>query len=178
MAHMIEVAKSGRAKCRTCKQPIAKDELRFGEEVPDMFGGGGMTYQWHHLACAAKKKPGELKVAMDGFSGTIPNKAALESEMSEAVKHVKPSTYPYAERAPSGRSKCMQCDATIEKGDLRVAVEREVDTGSFTTKGPGYLHTGCAVEYTGDEELAAKIKANSPGLEKKDLEELDAGFGA
>ena len=176
MAHTIEVAKSGRAKCRTCKQAIAKDELRFGEEVPDMFGGGGFTYQWHHLKCAAEKKPGELKGAMDAFAGEIPNKAELEKTMGEAVKHVKPSTFPYAERAPSARSKCMQCGEAIEKGDLRIAVEREVDTGTFATKSAGYLHLGCAKEYTKDDGIAAKVKANSPGLEAKDVEELEAGM--
>ncbi len=29
----IEEAKSGRAKCRTCKKDISKDVLRFGLEV-------------------------------------------------------------------------------------------------------------------------------------------------
>jgi len=58
MAHVIEAAKSGRAACRTCKEPIAKGELRLGEEVPNQFAGGETTHVWHHLACAAKKRPG------------------------------------------------------------------------------------------------------------------------
>ena len=54
MAHVIEPAKSGRASCRTCREPIAKGELRLGEEVPNTFSDSGeATHVWHHLACAA-----------------------------------------------------------------------------------------------------------------------------
>ena len=42
MAHVIEHASSGRAKCRSCDQPIAKGELRFGERQPNAFGEGEM----------------------------------------------------------------------------------------------------------------------------------------
>lgn len=176
MPHIIEMSKSGRAKCRTCREAIPKDVLRFGEEVLDQFGSGGTTHVWHHMDCAAKKKPAELKQAMDAFEGDIPNKADLEKTIGEAVKTVKPSTFPYAERAPSGRSKCLQCEAAIEKGDLRVAIEREVDTGAFMAKSAGYLHVACASEHTGDDELLEKIKANAPGLTNEDLAALEAGL--
>ena len=43
MAHIIEEAKSGRAGCRTCRKPIAKGELRFGEEVENQFADAGET---------------------------------------------------------------------------------------------------------------------------------------
>src|SRR5688500_16765560 len=43
VAHIIEPASSGRAKCRSCDQPIAKGELRFGERQPNAFGDGEMT---------------------------------------------------------------------------------------------------------------------------------------
>ena len=61
-----------------------------------------------------------------------------------------------------------------KKGWLRIAVEREVDTGSFTTTGPGYLHPACAAEHTGDDGLLDKIKANMPGLAQQDLDALAA----
>lgn len=176
MAHIIERAKSGRSRCRTCREPIAKDELRFGEEVLDQFGGGGTTHVWHHLLCAAKKKPAELKATLPSFAEEIPDRAALDRTIEESIKTAKPSTFPYAERAPSGRSKCLACGEAIEKGDVRIAVEREVDTGSFQTTGAGYLHVGCAREFTGDEELLAKIKANTPGLAPDALAELEAGL--
>src|SRR4051812_30835787 len=69
-------------------------------------------------------------------------------------------------------SKCMLCDEAIAKGEWRVAVEREVDAGSFTRPGPGYLHPRCAIEQTGDDELLAKIKTNSAGLRAADAEQL------
>ena len=53
---MIEPASSGRAKCRSCDQPIAKGELRFGERQPNAFGEGEMTL-WFHLPCAAYSRP-------------------------------------------------------------------------------------------------------------------------
>ena len=56
MAHVIEPASSGRAKCRSCDQPIAKGELRFGERQPNAFGEGEMTL-WFHLPCAAYARP-------------------------------------------------------------------------------------------------------------------------
>jgi poly [ADP-ribose] polymerase len=180
MSHTIEVAKTGRASCRTCKKPIAKDTLRFGEEVPNAFAAGEMTYQWHHLECAAKKKPGPLKIALDATTLEIPNRAELEKAMAEGAKKEKPTTFPYAERAPTGRSTCMVCSEAIAKGELRVAVEREVDTGSFVTKGAGYLHPACSLEHVGEdiETFFGKLKASSGNLDAADLDTLKAELEA
>ena len=178
MAHIIEAAKSGRASCRTCKKPIGKGELRLGEEVPNQFDAGEMTHVWHHLECAAKKKPGPLKAALESTDVVVPNKAELEKLIAENAKNVKPSTFPYAERAPSGRSTCMVCSEAIPKGELRVAVEREVDTGSFMTKGAGYLHPACALEHVAEdvETFFKKVQDHSPGLDKADLDALREGL--
>jgi Poly(ADP-ribose) polymerase and DNA-Ligase Zn-finger region len=181
MAHTIEAAKSGRASCRSCKKPIAKGELRFGEETLSAFAAGETTYQWHHLLCAAQRKPSELKVALDATTLDIPDRAALDKEMADAGKKVKPGTFPYAEHAPSGRSKCLGCDQTIDKGLLRVAIEREVDTGSFVTTGAGYLHVGCAKAYTADKvegDLLSRIKQNSPALSDADVATLTAALSS
>ncbi len=174
MANVIEESKSARATCRTCRQKIDKGVLRFGEETPNQFNEGEVSYFWHHLTCAATKKPALVKEALAAFAGNVPDRAALE-ELLNSAKAKAPAgerPFPFAERASTGRSKCMQCEELIEKGSLRVAVEREVDTGSFVRKGPGYLHTACAAEHTGDEELLAKIKKNCPELTATDLDEL------
>src|SRR5437764_87971 len=65
---------------------------------------------------------------------------------------------------------------TGPKGELRVAVERDVDTGSFVTKGAGYLHAKCALEHEGDaiDVFFDKLKANSSSLEAADLDTLKA----
>lgn len=178
MAHTIEVAKTGRAGCRACKTPIPKGDLRFGEEVPNAFSASGeMSYQWYHLPCAALKKPTQLKQALAAFTGEVPNKAELEKTLEESAKKQKPSAFPYAERASTGRSRCQQCEEPIQKGALRVAVEREVETSSFRTAGAGYLHPECAKEYTKDDQLISKIRSNTTNLPPQDLEDLSKAIG-
>jgi hypothetical protein len=171
MPHTIEVAKSGRASCRTCKQTIAKGELRFGEEVQTQFSDAP-SLQWHHLMCAAKNKPAQLTDALAQYPEEIPDRAALEKTIEDAKKTQKPGQFPYADRAPTGRAKCIECRETIEKGSLRVAVEREVDTGAFMGKSAAYLHPRCAAKAIEGGDVYEKIRANSLGLEERDLAEL------
>jgi ribosomal protein L37AE/L43A len=174
MANTIEESKSARATCRTCRQKIDKGVLRFGEETPNQFDEGTTSYFWHHLACAAAKKPALVKDALASFAGTVPDRAALDAILANAKPKAAAGErpYPYAERAATGRSKCMQCDEAIEKGALRVVIEREVDTGSFVRKGPGYLHAACAKAHESDEALLEKVKKNTPELTPADVEEL------
>ncbi len=181
MADIIEESKSNRATCRTCREKIDKGVLRFGAETPNAFGDGP-SYQWHHLACAAGKMPAKVKEALKAFSGEVPNRAEIDAILANPPKAKggakAAAAYPYAERASTGRSKCLSCEEAIEKDQLRVAIEREVDTGAFVTKGPGYLHPGCALEFTGDEKLLEGIKANSASLSEADFSELESSLGA
>jgi hypothetical protein len=167
MANVIEEAKSGRASCRTCKKTIAKGELRLGVETVTQFSDTP-SMQWHHLPCAAGKMPAELKGALDEYAGDVPDREALDKAMAEAIKggKAKPGGFPYVDKAPTGRARCMQCEETIEKASFRVAVEREVDTGAFTTRGAGYLHPKCVaenLENTGGslDDLVEGLKTNS-----------------
>jgi len=181
MAHTIEVAKTGRATCRSCRKAIGKGELRFGEETVNAFSSSGeMTFRWHHLACAASGLSALVRPALTAFTGDVPNRADIEGALQAAEEKDagKPKGMPYAERAPTGRSKCMQCEQLIEKDALRVAVEREVMMGAVATKGTGYLHAGCAKQFTGDADLSAKIKVNSPALPAADAEQLAKDLGA
>ncbi|MCA9672672.1 MAG: hypothetical protein KC503_44060 [Myxococcales bacterium] len=175
MPHMIEPAKSGRAACRKCKKKIEKGQLRFGLAMENAFSDSGEpSYRWFHLECASQTKPVELGQAISSYDGELPDKDKLEQAIAANKKKVKPSSYPYGERSPSGRAACIHCDEKIAKGDLRIAVEREIDTGAFTTSGAGYLHVGCAAEYADDDELLEKIKTNSTSLEAADLAELES----
>lgn len=174
MANVIEEAKSGRASCRTCKKAIAKGELRLGIETVTQFSDTP-SLQWHHLLCAAGKLPAELKGALDEYGGDVPNRDELDKAMADAIKggKAKPGGFPYVDKAPTGRARCMQCEEPIEKASFRVAVEREVDTGAFTTRGAGYLHPKCCaenLENTGGslDDLIAGIKTNSR-IEASDL---------
>ncbi|MBX9695430.1 MAG: hypothetical protein K2Z81_23800 [Cyanobacteria bacterium] len=173
MGHTIEAAKSGRASCRTCKQAIGKGELRFGEEVPNPFSEGEMSFKWHHLPCAAKKKPSALKEAIESTELEVPDKDDLLKTIESSSKNEKATKFPHAEHAPTGRAACMACSEKIEKGDLRLAVRIEDEPGSFAKA--GYLHPACAVEHTGEdpEELMDKLKANSLNLADGDLEALE-----
>ena len=168
MAETIEVAKTGRARCRGCRQPIEKGALRLGEEQPSQFAEG-MQWAWYHLPCAAKSKPVPLKAAMDAFGGEIPDRAAIEAAMAEADESA--SVYPYAERAPTARSRCLQCREPIDKGALRVATERELE--AMGRPGTGYLHPRCAAQYIEQDDLPAAIRKNSRGLGDADLAELE-----
>jgi hypothetical protein len=183
MAHIVEAAKSGRARCRTCGEGILKGDVRFGEEVPNAFSeSGGTTFHWHHLRCAAKKKPHELAEALKSFVGEVPEREEVERLIAENAPKQKPSTFPYAERAPTGRSHCGECHKTIEKGALRVAVQREPDGPSLMIMPPTprYLHAVCARSVLDGEPevLAARIQQNSRGLGQADMEELVAALRA
>lgn len=184
MANVIEEAKSGRASCRTCKKTIAKGDLRLGVEVTTQFSDTP-SLAWHHLLCAAGKLPGELAEAMAAYPSDIPNKAEIEVAIADALKQGKgkPGGFPYVDRAPTGRAKCMQCEEPIAKDSFRVAVEREIDTGSMVTRGAGYMHTKCAsanLESSGGskDELLEGVRTHSR-LAPADLEtavgEIEAG---
>jgi poly [ADP-ribose] polymerase len=175
VANVIEEAKSGRASCRTCRKAIGKGELRFGEEAASAFGDQP-SMRWHHLACAAHKLPAELKEALDKYPGDVPDREALEKQMAQALAggHAKPGGFPYADKAPTGRARCLQCREAIDKDTLRVAIERELDTGTMVTRGAGYLHPKCVGAYleatSGDKKvLLDGIRANSR-LVSEDLE--------
>jgi hypothetical protein len=175
MANVIEESKSNRATCRTCREKIEKGALRFGEESPNAFNPDAPSYLWHHLLCAAQKKPAAVKPVLATYTGEVPNRAEIETALSSSKMSAKEQgAYPYAERAPTGRSNCQQCQQPIEKGALRVAIERDVDRGGQMTKGAGYLHVGCAIAHTNDPALFEKVKANSTGLGEADLSELHA----
>lgn len=180
MAHIIEEAKSGRAGCRTCRKPIAKGELRFGEEVENQFADGGeTTYRWHHLGCAAGSKSDELRSALVACTTVSEEqRAELERSMAEADAK-KPPPYPHADKAPTGRARCLACGEGIAKGVVRVAIEREIERGMTVTKGAGYLHPRCAAAYVEDSggthaELTEALRANTRGLDEAELERLFA----
>jgi poly(ADP-ribose) polymerase-like protein len=171
MAETIETAKTGRARCVACRQPIEKGSLRFGEEQPSAFAEG-LQWFWYHLPCAAKRKPVQVRSALAAFSGEVPDRAEIEAMLSQADE--SPSVFPYAERATTGRSRCLKCREPIEKGAWRIATERELDYGGMGRKSVGYLHPKCAAAHLEEPDLPAKVRQNSRGLGEAELAELDA----
>lgn len=181
MAHIIEEAKSGRAGCRTCRKPIAKGELRFGEEVENQFADGGeMTHRWHHMACAAGSKTDALRVTLDSNVASVPDalRAELDKLMSEADAK-KPPPFPHADKAPSGRAKCQACGETIAKGEIRVAFERDIERGMQVMKGAGYLHPKCSAAHFEEQgmshdDLTDALRKNTRDLAGAELDKLFA----
>jgi hypothetical protein len=105
-------------------------------------------------------------------------RAELETLMAEADAK-KPPPYPHADKAPTGRARCQGCGEGIAKGEVRVAVERDIERGMTMTKGAGYLHPRCAaawVEQNGGthEELTAGLRANTRELSEEEMEKLFA----
>ena len=72
------------------------------------------------------------------------------------------------------------CGEKIPKGAVRFAIEREIDTGSFVRKGPGYMMGSMVAKYCEDEGLdyddfVAQVKANSRVVEEAEIDEALAG---
>lgn len=182
MANHIEEAKSGRAACRTCKKPIAKGELRLGVEAANAFGDQP-SMQWHHLLCAASKLPAELKEALDAYTGDVPNRDELDKAMADtyAKGNAKPGGFPYVDRAPTGRAKCMQCGEAIAKDSFRVAVEREIEVGAAMQTSAGYLHPHCVAAYLeakeGDKDETILGITNNSRIPEADLARVIAEIG-
>lgn len=174
MPHVIEQAKSGRASCKGCSESIAKDTLRLGEEVPNPFSDGQMSFKWYHLQCGAKKKPSALRQALESTDIDIPEKPRLLEIIKESAREEKPTVCPYAEESPSGRAACAQCSEKIEKGAMRIAVQSDFEVGAFARK--KYLHPACALDHTGEsaEELMEKIRTNSINLYDSELEAVES----
>jgi len=177
MPHKVDLAPTGRASCRGCKQPIAKDTPRFAEEFQSPYSEeGGTSFRYWHLPCAATKLANELAPALATFDGPVPDRAAIEASIAE---HLRPEM-PYAERAGSGRARCRACDVTIKKGELRVAFERVYDAPMGPQAGAAYAHPTCVVRYLERErergrvvmdieEACRRVLANSK-LQAGDLE--------
>ncbi|XP_036142769.1 DNA ligase 3 [Monomorium pharaonis] len=47
----VERAKTGRAKCKRCKCPIEKGEIRIARYVASFFSDGKLMPAWHHVTC-------------------------------------------------------------------------------------------------------------------------------
>ncbi len=151
MPHELSPAKSGRAKCRACKQPILKGEVRLGEEVPNPFGDGAATH-WYHLRCGALRRPEaflEAEAAMTDEVGQLvltAEREALRALAEPGKTYYRLCRFVKVHEAPSGRARCQGCRELIEKGQLRFVLER-IEDGMVS--GSGFVHVACAHAYAG-----------------------------
>lgn len=153
----IEAAKTGRSKCRSCRESIVKDALRMGV-ISYQFDTDG-SWSWFHLKCGAALHPESFESAVKEYEGEIPD---IDELRAEAVRAARKFLVPRIEAAPSGRAACQGCGEKIApKGTLRVVIEREADPDTGLAR-PGYLHLRCAmdtIEAGGDKK--ALLLANS-----------------
>ena len=167
MSHVIEPAKTGRAKCRGCDRPIAKDELRFGERVANVFGDGETTL-WFHLQCAAFKRPEPFVETLEGRAD-IENASELAAAAQEGIRHRRLPRLNGAERAPTGRARCRSCRQPIARGTWRLPL---VYFEEYRFEPSGFIHAGCAADYFGTTDLLDRVRYFSPELTEPDLREL------
>jgi len=147
--YVIEGARSSRSRCKTCRRRIDKGSLRLGILVEGPFGPG---YLWHHLKCAARSQFERVEEAygLEAWKEarevprTIPPLFTLR-ELREQAEERRRSrkTLPYAEIAPSGRSRCRHCSQLIEDGSVRVVIGRGVEFGRQTRTSPIFVHPHC-----------------------------------
>jgi hypothetical protein len=170
MPHLIELAGTGRAKCRGCTERIAQGELRFGESLPNPFAEGETTH-WFHLECAAFKRPEPFLATLEARAEPLEDKERLAAEARLGIAHPRLARVSGAERAPTGRAQCRSCRAPIEKGAWRLVLVF-YEEGRFSPA--GYVHLPCARPYFETTDILPRLKRFSPGLGEEDLKDIQS----
>jgi Poly(ADP-ribose) polymerase and DNA-Ligase Zn-finger region len=173
VAHVIESASSGRAKCRSCDQPIPKGELRFGERQPNAFGDGEMTL-WFHLPCAAYSRPEPFLEVQSAAPGGV-DLEPLAAAARFGIEHRRVPRLHGAERATSGRAHCRSCRELIAKGEWRLPL---VFFEDYRFNPGGYIHVRCARAYFETVDLLDRIRHFSPELRETELAEVASAIAA
>lgn len=154
--YLIELARSSRSRCKTCRKPIDKGLVRLGVLIEGPFGTG---YMWHHLECAAKRQIESVEAAYAGnFTAagvTLPPIESLRKLAEEAEQKKKEKqAVPFVERASTGRSKCVQCGEPIAQDAFRVALLRTVEFYGQVRAGPIKVHAECVPAALAEENSA------------------------
>jgi hypothetical protein len=170
MAHVIEAAPTGRAKCRGCGERIAAGDLRFGEVLPNPFADGEMTH-WFHLDCAAFKRPEPFLETLEARAEPVEDAERLMAAARLGVAHRRLPRVNGVERDPSGRAQCRSCRTSIEKSAWRIALVFYED-GRFAPS--GFIHVRCAQAYFETIDVIPRLKRFSSGLSDDDLKAIEA----
>jgi hypothetical protein len=169
MPDRIELASSGRARCRACRRPITKGQERFAEAVPNPVAEGESQH-YYHLECAADRRP----KAFSGLLATLdPSRAELEplgAAAALALAHHRLERLGVLERSKSARANCRQCREAIEKDAWRVALQ-PIEDGRLGTW--GFIHLACAGAYAGIKPSLERLTRYSD-LEPSDRDAIAA----
>jgi hypothetical protein len=172
MPHVFENAASGRSKCRGCRQPIAKGELRFGEGLPNPFGEGEVTH-WFHPSCAAYKRPEALLEGLAGSGLEVPDRESLERTARATLEGPRLPRIDGAERAPTRQARCRHCKEPIEKGSWRIRLVFH-EEGNFSAG--GYIHVACRGQYFGRDDILGQLLHFSRELGAEDRKALQGAM--
>ena len=169
MAHVIEPASTGRAKCRGCGGKVAAAELRFGERVPSPFAEGETT-QWFHLDCGAFKRPEPFLEALAAREEPLEGRERLLAEAKLGVDHPRLARVDGAERSPSPRARCRSCREAIAKDAWRIRLVY-YDEGRFMPSGS--IHPRCSRAYLETIDIVPRLRRFAPDLSDEDLKEIE-----
>lgn len=170
MPHVIELASTGRSKCRGCGERIAQGSLRFGESVPNPFADGDTTH-WFHLDCGAYKRPEPFLQAAEARTEPLEGGERLVAEAKRGVEHPRLTRVDGAQRDPSGRAQCRSCKTAIAKGAWRISLVF-YEEGRFVPA--GFVHPPCAQAYFESADVLPRVKHFARNLSDDDLGALAA----
>jgi hypothetical protein len=173
MPDRIEVASSGRARCRACRQAIAKGMERFAEAVPNPMAEGESQH-YYHLTCAAERRAKPFGAFLTSLDPPRADLGELAEAARVAVQHHRLERLGVLERAKSARANCRQCREVIEKGAWRVALQ-PIEEGRLGAW--GFLHLGCAGAYAGIKPSFERLTRYSE-LEPDGAAEIAAALAA
>ncbi|MEZ5292901.1 MAG: hypothetical protein R2745_17605 [Vicinamibacterales bacterium] len=171
MPHLIELAPTGRAKCRGCGAAIPKGTPRLGEAVPNLYAEaeGAESTQWYHPACGAYRRPEAFLAAVAQTSVPLLDRGRLEAAAALGAAHHRLARVDRASRAPSGRAACRACRAPIPKDAWRIGLLFWQD-GRFVPA--GYIHPACAASYLETTDILDRLRHFSPDLTDDDAADI------
>jgi hypothetical protein len=172
VSDLLQVAATGRAKCRGCGRAITKGELRFGESLPNPYREGEAVY-WFHLVCAACMRPEKLLGALKTHPETVPDSEWLEQTAELGTQYYRLPRIAHAERSPSARARCRMCRDLIEKSIWRIALQI-FEEGRMSPS--GYIHLGCSEAYFGTAALLERLVRLTPELSETEISEVELGL--
>lgn len=173
MPDRIEVASTGRARCRACRRAIGKGEERFAEAAPNPVAEGE-TQHYYHLACAAERRPKAFAQLCAALEPPRPELTALREAALLATEHHRLERLGVIERAKSARANCRSCRELIEKDAWRVALQ-PLEDGRLAAW--GFLHLSCVGNYAGVKPSAERLLRYSE-LPPEACEEISAALAA
>ena len=142
--------------------------MRFGECLPNPFGGGEMTL-WFHPLCAAYKRPQPILDAMAEVNPELKDREELERVGRRGLEHTRLPRIDGAERSRSGQARCRCCHELIPRDSWRIRI-LFFEEGRFSPG--GHLHLACRKEYFETGEVLDQVLHFSPGLSEEDRADL------